>query len=332
MHAVSVALLVLALAAPPARADVADAVTGHILPGFLRFADTARQLEAAAGAECSPAAVLPAYHAAFDAWMAVADLHIGPSETGALSVAFWPDDRGFTPRALTGLIETEDPTGRDPAAYADVSIAARGFMALEMLVTDPEYSAYAPGDYTCALVQTVAADLARQAGALATGWNAFAPTLLTPGGEGNTTYLTGDEALSAVYGQLLTGLEWTADKRLGRPMGTFDRPRARMAEAWRSTRSLPNVVLAAEAAHALAHALARGLVPGGLPRTDAAMAQVRAAAAQISDPAFQDVTDPQARLRVEILQQAVRAMKDAIEVEIGDALGIVVGFNSQDGD
>jgi hypothetical protein len=325
------ALLALAVASP-ACADVEAAATSHILPGFARFAETAKALDAAARADCRPAAVMPAYQAAFDAWMAVADLRIGPSETGSLSVAFWPDDRGFTPRALTGLIETEEPTGRDPAAFADVSIAARGFMALELLVTDPEYSGYTPGDYTCALVQTVAADLARQASALAAGWEGFAPTLLTPGAAGNTTYLTGDEALGAVYGQLLTGLEWTADKRLGRPMGTFDRPRPRMAEAWRSARSLPNVVLAAEAAHSLAHGLAKGLVPGGLPRTDAAMARVHAAAARISDPAFQDVTDPQARLRVEILQQAVRALKDAIEAEIGDALGIVAGFNAQDGD
>lgn len=182
-------------------------------------------------------------------------------------------------------------------------------------------------------MQTVAADLARQAGALASAWPAdFAPTLLTAGAAGNAAYLTGDEALRAIYTQLLAGLEWTADKRLGRPIGTFDRPRPRMAEGWRSDRSLRNVALAAEAVHDLAHALAQGLVPGGLPRTDTAFAQVRAAADRITDPGFQDIEDPQARLRVEILQQAVRAMKDAIEAEIGTSLGIAAGFNSQDGD
>lgn len=155
---------------------------------------------------------------------------------------------------------------------------------------------------------------------------------MTAGAKGNATYLTGDEALRAIYTQLLASLDWTADNRLGRPMGTFDRPRPRMAEAWRSGRSLRNVVLAAEAAHALAHALADGLLPTGLPRTDAALAQIRAAAGQIGDPAFQDVQDPQARLRVEILQQSVRGMKDAIETEIGATLGITAGFNAQDGD
>jgi hypothetical protein len=331
MRALLPALMALACAAP-ARADVETAVSAHILPGFSRFAEAAQALDATARADCRPAAVIPAYQAAFDAWMAVADLRLGPSETGALSVAFWPDDRGFTPRVLSGLIAGEDAIGRDPAAYAEVSIAARGFFALEMLIMDAEYSGYDPGDYTCFLVQTVAADLARQARALATGWDAFAPTLLTPGAADNATYLTGDEALAAIYTQLLAGLDWTMDNRLGRPMGTFERPRPRMAEGWRSGRSLRNVLLAAEAAQALAHALAQGLVPGGLPRTDAAFARVQAVAERISDPAFQDIESPQARLQVEILQQAVKAMKDAIEVEIGDGLGVVVGFNAQDGD
>ncbi|MDT8854910.1 imelysin family protein [Paracoccaceae bacterium Fryx2] len=122
--------------------------------------------------------------------------------------------------------------------------------------------------------------------------------------------------------------QMTSDSRLARPMGTFERPRPRLAEAWRSGRSLRNVVLAAEAAHAFAHSLA----DGALPRTDAALEDVLAAAARITDPGFQDVGDPQARLRIEVLQQSVRAMHSAIEVEIGAALDIVPGFNSLDGD
>lgn len=111
-------------------------------------------------------------------------------------------------------------------------------------------------------------------------------------------------------------------------MGTFEQPRPARAEARRSGRSHRNVVLAAEAAHGLATALA----DWPLPMTDAALAQVRLAASRIADPAFQDVTDPQARLRVEVLQQAIRSLRAAVETEIGVRLGITPGFNSQDGD
>ncbi|MDO9639925.1 MAG: imelysin family protein [Pseudotabrizicola sp.] len=322
-------LLALLAMASPVRADVDGVVASHILPGFARFAQAAGALDSAAQSDCSPGHVEPAFQATFDAWMAVADLRIGPSEMGALSLAFWPDDRGVTPRALNGLIAGADPVGRDALAFAEVSIAARGFFALEMLLHDPAFSDYGPAEYTCTLVRTVTADLARQAKALDAGWaQDFAPVLITAGAAGNATYLSPDEAVRALYTQLLTSLEVTANARLGRPLGTFERPRPRQAEAWRSGRSLRNVVLAVEAAQALAH----GLSDGDLPLTDAAVVRVHAAASAIADPAFQDVEAPQARLKVEVLQQAVQAMRSAVVTEIGDALGIAAGFNSQDGD
>jgi uncharacterized protein len=322
-------LLAVVAGTSPVRADVEEAVTAHIVPGFAGFEKAADLLAQTAAVDCRPDNIEHAFQAAFDAWMVVADLRIGPSESGALSVAFWPDDRGFTPGALSDLIKTADPVGRDTKAYAEVSIAARGIFALEMLLRDPAFSGYATGDYTCALVQTLTADLAWQATSLSAAWSdGFAETLLTAGEAGNATYLTKDEALRALYTQLLASLDWTADNRLGRPMGTFERPRPRQAEAWRSGRSLRNVLQAVEATQSMAHAL----FDGELPLTDAAALRVRRAAEAISDPAFQDIEDPQARLKVEVLQQEVRSLRAAIQTEIGDALGIAAGFNSQDGD
>ena len=320
--------LALGLAAP-AHADVESALDAHILPGFAAFAEEARVLADAAAADCRPEAVRPAFHDAFDAWMPVADLRLGPSETGALSIAFWPDPRGFTRRTLSRFIAEEDPIARDPAGYAEVSIAARGFFALEMLTHDPAFADYAPGSYTCDLVATIAADLAAQAAALDAGWrDGFAATLRDAGAAGNTTFLSREEALRGLYTQILSGLTFTAERRLGAPIGSVARPRPARAEARRSGRSLRNVVLSAEAAHGLATALA----DWDLPRTDAALDAIRRAADRIADPAFQDVDDPQARIRAEGLQQAVERLQRAIEAEIGAHLGIAAGFNAQDGD
>jgi predicted lipoprotein len=317
------------VAAAPASGNVGDAVSRFILPALSTFSEASAELDAAAQADCRAESLHPAYQAAFDAWMAISDLRIGPSETAALSIAFWPDDRGFTARTLSGLIAAEDPIAKDPASYGDVSIAARGFFALEMLLYDPDFSGYGPDDYACDSVKAIAADLYRQATELQSAWaDEFAAVLTSAGDPGNATYLSEDEAIRALYTQLLSSLEFTADTRLGRPMGTFERPRPRQAEAWRSGRSLRNVVLAVEADQRLAHEL----VDVGLPQTDAAVDSVLSAAEHIVDPAFQDVEDPQARLRVEVLQQAVRATLGAIEIEIGTALGLAPGFNSQDGD
>ena len=328
MRVLSCLALIFGLAAP-AFADIDEVLETHILPGFERFADATGTLSDTAEQKCRPGAIRPAFHDAFDAWMSVADLRIGPSETGALSIGFWPDPRGFTQRTLSRFIAEQDPVAQDVEGYGDVSIAARGLYALEMLLFDPAFAEYAQGSYTCDLVATIAADLDGQAEALNAGWRGdFADTLRNAGAAGNTMFLSRDEALRAVYTQILSSLTFTADRRLGLPMGSFDRPRPALAEARRSGRSLRHVVLASEAAHGLATALA----DWELPMTDTALKDLREAAARVQDPALQDVGVPQGRLRVEVLQKAVSELRRAIEVEVGARYGIKPGFNSQDGD
>ena len=320
--------LAFVILASPALAGVQEAVEGHVIPSVEAFAEATRALEDAAKADCTAAALRPAYLASWDAWAPITDLRLGPSEPAALTIAYWPDERGAGPKALRALLAAEDPAGRDPATFAQVSAAARGFPALDLLLGDPELSSYEQGSYFCALVQTVTIDLATQGRALADAWPAEAEALTTAGAEGNARYLSEDEAFRALYTQILGGLEFTADTRLGRPLGEPDRPRPTRAEFWRSGRPLPNALASAEAAARLAQLL----TDTPLPITEEALDQVRRAAQSIGDPTFQNLDDPSARLGVEILQQRIQALKDAIEAEVGAPRGIAAGFNSTDGD
>ena len=102
------------------------------------------------------------------------------------------------------------------------------------------------------------------------------------------------------------------DQRLGRPLGTFDRPRPTRAEARRSGRSLTHIVLSLDALEALAVTLA-----GDVPDTQAAFAAARARAVALEDPTLAGVADPAKRFKVEVLQQAVRAIQVAVIDEIG---------------
>ena len=320
----------LALTAAPALAGVPEVVDRHILPAFSRFADATETLAETAQADCMAPAVRPAYQTAFDAWMGLSHLQFGPLEQDgrALSIAFWPDKRGMVARTVNRLIADQDPVVDTPDGFAEVSVAGRGLFALDRVLYDPQLSGYGPGDYTCQLVTALSADLARVARDMRIDWDGFAETLLTAGADGNTTYLAPREAAQGVYTALVTGLEFTKDQRLGRPLGTFDRPRPTMAEAWRSGRSLKNVELSLIALHELAGALA----DGPIPQTDAAFDAALETAAELDDPIFAGVSDPTGRLRVEILQQKVRFIQDAVAGEIGTALGLSAGFNSQDGD
>ncbi|MFC7705597.1 imelysin family protein [Plastorhodobacter daqingensis] len=317
-------LLALALAlvpATPAAADVPRALDTVLLPSIARFAEAAQALERGAATDCSRTAVLPLYHAARDAWGSIGDIRLGPTEAAALTIAFWPDDRGSGMRALrAALVELPPDASILPAS-------ARGFPALDLMLGDPGLT-YGIGEPGCMLVSTLTTDLAAQAEALQGAWADYARLLRYPGGPGNTAYLDETEALRALMTQALAAIEVTATARLGRPLGEPGRPRPARAEAWRTERSLPNVLASLRSAVAIARALA--VTP--LPRTESALAAVERAATAIRDPGLQDIADRNAQFRLEVLQQRVTDLHAAMVSELGGSLGLAPGFNALDGD
>ncbi|MCV6824273.1 MULTISPECIES: imelysin family protein [Halocynthiibacter] len=324
--------LVLAAFIPSiATAGIDAVIDEHILPAHEAFTVATEELAIAAQADCRAEAVAPAYHEAFDAWMGVSHISFGPIETLGLApaIAYWPDTKNSTGRHLDRLISVEDPIVEDVETFANVSVAARGFFALERLLYEEKYTGYEKGSYVCHLVQAISQDLATLAATLDAEWqDNFAQTLRTGGASGNETYFTEREALQAVFTSVVTGLEFNKDKRLGRPLGTFERPRPTRAEARRSGRSLRNVTLSLIALRDLNDAL----TDGAATQTQAAFDRAITHAETLDDPVFAGVADPSSRLKVEILQQAVTATGEAVRIEVGPMLGVSAGFNALDGD
>lgn len=320
----------LSLLAAPAWAGVPEVIEDHVRPGLSAFSEATAALSDAAGEDCTAPALRPAYQTAFDAWMGLSHLRFGPleEEGRALAIAFWPDKRGMVGSTVARLIADEDGIARSPEDFGEVSVAGRGLFALDRLLFEPELSDYAAGDYECALARAVTFDLARMAEAIETGWQDHAALMRHAGEEGNATYLSEDEAAQAFYTALLSGLEFTADQRLGRPLGSFERPRPERAEARRSGRSLRNVVLSLEALRDMARALA----DAPIPETEDAFAAAIGEAEALEDPVFAGVERPTERLKVEIVQQRIEAVERAVAGEIGAELGVTAGFNASDGD
>ena len=317
-----------AVCATPLYADVAEAVDQVILPGYAAFATATKALDAAAQGDCAPAAIIPAYQTAFDAWLAVSLLRFGPAEVDgrALAIQFWPDPKSLGQKAQSAMMRSLDPAVNDPAAFAEVSVAARGLMSLERLLYSAE--PLPAGDYPCALLRATTSDLSRLAGQIQTDWQTdFAAALQTAGATGNARFTSKAEARQALYTALITGFEFLGDDRVGRPLGTFDKPRPERAEARASGRSLHNVIQSLTALQNLAHALAPDT-----PLTDAAFTRAFAVASNVKDPIFADVGTPQGWLKAQILQQAIWTARDAAIAEIGAALDVSLGFNAADGD
>lgn len=321
--------------APAAPRDLTQRiVTDQILPAYAALSARSLDLAEVAQADCTPAseALRSAYGAAFDAWVAVSHLRFGPSEVEdrAFALAFWPDSRGKTPKALANLISAEDAAGRSTAAFTEVSIAARGFYALEFLLFDEAFQTMGSAEYRCALLRTMTADIAALGGAIEADWtDGYADTLLSPHADGR--YHSDEEALQELFKALTTGLQFTADTRLGRPMGTYDRPRPNRAEARRSLRSARHVALSLAALRPLALTLASGdtaLQAEIANRFDKA----EGAIAALDDPAFAGVATPAGRFKVELVLQAVTELRETVVNDLGPALGVAGGFNALDGD
>ena len=323
-----------ALPAAEHGALVEKVLEAHILPGFAGFAEKAAALDAAAEADCAPGsdALRAAYQGAFDAWMGVSHLRFGPTEEGdrAFALAFWPDTKGFTPKTLRSLIGAEDSAVESAGAFAHVSIAGRGFFALEFMLYDPEFADIGAPAYRCALIRAIARDIDANAGEIARDWQGrYAALMRNPGAE--SPYRSGEEAVQELFKALLAGLQFTSDTRLGRPLGTFERPRPNRAEARRSGRSLRNVAQSLEALKALALLLSDGH-PAVAASLQGAFDEALGLARDLDDPVFAGVAEPGGRLRVEILQQSIDRIRERAGSELGPYLGVDAGFNSLDGD
>lgn len=324
-----------ALAAAPAFADpLTDRVIdGHILPGYSQLATATQALEQAAAADCTPdsPALRTAYGAAMDAWVDVSHLRFGPSEVDnrAFALAFWPDSRSKTPKGLSALFAAEDPSVATPEAFKTASIAVRGLYPLEFLLFDPDYAERAASPYGCAAIRAMARDSAANASALLADWQAhYAREMRQPG----DIYRSDAEVHRELFKALNTGLEMLSEMRLGRPLGTFDKPRPKRAEMRRAGRSLHHVERQLAALEQLALLLSADDTALAEAFTSAFTRADRHAAQLAEDPVFAGVTDPAQRFKIEALQQEVREIHTIATEQLGPRLGVEAGFNALDGD
>lgn len=310
---------------------VGRTLRGVVLPAFQQLADTTDHLAKVAALDCTASnpALKDAYMAAADAWIGVQLYRAGPLETDGrgLAIAFWPDLKGATPKLLKALVAQGDAAETD--GYARNSVAMRGLFALEAMLFDPTLAGYAAQDAGCRVTQAITADLAATVAQVNDDWTSrYAPLLLTAGASGNARFLSPDEAIQSLYTAALTELEYDAETRIGRPLGEPDRPRPNRAEARLSGRSLHNVDLSIAAVRKLSQSLA------GVDETVmfASFDAAQVAAKAIHSPDFSDINTPQGIARLQALQKAVQATREAVVADLGLRLGVGVGFNALDGD
>jgi uncharacterized protein len=311
-----------------------------IVPGYANLVQAAVVEQVQWQALCTApsaegmALVRDAYHRTADAWSSIEMIHYGPiaEDFRGERLSFWPERKNAVEKALKNILATPNDAALDPGTFRKGSAGVQGLPALERLLfsegaSEADFTGSAEADFRCRLGTAIAANILAIAQEVQAGW--------TEGESAIAKRLTSPEVASALKGALATdllgGYVLIKDKKLDPAMGKDPAGvRPRMAEAWRSGRSLRAIVLNLETADAILTILA-----AGMPKQDSAALRNNATALRVAKRLSGDLgtlaAGPQRRDLI-LLRDAVDAAGKRAFEEVPVVLGVSVGFNSLDGD
>jgi uncharacterized protein len=293
------------------------------------------------------------FGAAMDAWMAVQALRFGPIIQAQRidRLYFWPDKHNTANKQYAAAMTTQDPAVIASVASGSASAALQGLPTLERLL----YTEDAPliGDdagavFRCKLAAAVAGNVAGIAEETRREWGdasgGFAKTILDAGAA-NASFADPRDATAAFVNGFLTSVELIADLKLARPLGLdAASTNPRLAESWRSGRSLQNIIVNLQSLRTMYDGDGPGK-PGlsiGLnesseshiaaPLIDDAFDRALAAASSVTLPLDKAAADPAEREKLVQLRDAIRDVKRLAAAHLPGALDVAIGFNSLDGD
>ncbi len=275
-----------------------------------------------------------AFHGAVDAWQAVEHIRFGPAQTqnAHARANFWPDKRGRVDKHLWRLMTRKDAEAAlKPIAFAKGSVAVQGFSALERLLFGNDVLAQIKRPATavtpCAVATAISVNITDLAKVLATEWrqDVMAEKQAKDG--------TGD-----LFNSFAGGLQATVDLKLGGPLGIKSgRLRTKRAEHWRSARALRNIMVNLSALEDLYLRLSDG-AGKRLTSTpeDKLIRQLFGQA--IADtkalgPSFTAVARSKNGVhKLWTLAGSLQDLRELAVPKLAEGLGLVLGFNSLDGD
>jgi predicted lipoprotein len=350
-----VALLLLltapAMAQTTTPQQVLQAAVGQVIrPGMLEFKSRASGLSIAVNALCTvPSAgtlaiVKGQFRQAALAYGRIEFLRIGPlmEDNRADRLLFWPDRKGIGLRQVQAILAEEDASATRLETLHDKSVASQGLGALEFVLygTGAETLLTPEGAFRCRYGRAIAANIARIAGELATGW--FAPDgiaeHLTAPQAGYADYRTETEALEALVGLLSHGIEATRDIRINPFLPTADHAgRPKDALFWRSGLSMAMIGANVEGMRRLlVQSGVAGAVDGahsGLGNSiDFEFGNAARALGLVTQPVDQALEDEKQVQALNYLVIVTGSLQALIGEQLSAALGLSVGFSSLDGD
>ena len=323
-------------------AALARAVVDQVVvPAYVEHAWAMQRLGPAIERDCLDGAVAAqaGFGEAMDAWQRAWPFGLGPvmREAGRARIAFWPGRPSSVARQMRKVLRKRDESMLDPQRLAGKSVAVKDLQALERLLFSVPRDAY-----TCAFAGAIAGYQSGLADEILVDWTkegGFRQAVFDAGAASDE-YADDAEVARDLMRVLSESLEAIIVRKLESALGeSASKAKPKRAESWRSQRSVRNIVQNLASIRELVE------TPGGFAdlvtahgeselaeRLRIGLADAASKADAIALPLKDAVTDSGERAKLLDLLESLRAVRALVTGPLSRATGILVGFNSQDGD
>lgn len=261
------------------------------------------------------------------AWMPLQGQAKGPKEAVSLgwNIQFWPDKKNITGRKMEQILQ--DKALWNSKSIAEQSVTVQGVGGLEWLLFDAQ-SEFSKGDKSsCPLVLAVSENVEHNAAIIDQQWQV------------NPWASYDDQQWQAEYfGLLMNQLDFLLQK-MSRPLAKIAHPRPYFSEAWRSKQSLMLMKVNVEALRKLYLAKGNGLDAQLRQHENMDLANRLLAQFDLTistwpreTSLFEMLQTKEGYKQALVQYNKLERLKYLIHDEVAVELGIVVGFNSTDGD
>lgn len=336
-----------------------SALAGRISADYQALYGASLSLADSVGQFCSADAVNPSlqqpqmqWKKTMAAWQHIQWVRFGPvmDSNDDWKIQFWPDKKNILDRKIQQLLNRETPL--DAQSIGDASVVVQGLSALELLLFDDGYiGAYAgaqgsapSAEKQCEVLQAIAGYFVQTTKRINNKWQDQTyreQWVASVNAEQEGVHATAE---TDVVAALLTQMEKVKLDKIGGPLGYKNRskqPNGYFSESWRSNTSLDNIKTNLLALQTMLDNqdgmdLRRLLIEKGNQSTaDELGAKINESLhilATLDKPLRLAVTDVAYRPQLEELHESIGGLNSLIKVKVTAALGIALGFNSNDGD
>lgn len=329
----------------------AAAVNDLIVPGYETFRNTAAEFSASFDAFCAdPGApglntVNEGFTRLVESWSRIEMIRFGPARRNNRfeRVFFWPDRRSRGLRQVQKILSEQDVTATDPDRLKSKSVAVQGLLALDFVLggTGRE-DLLVSGHHRCAYGSAIAAAVAGVADGLLKDWqgeDGYAELMGSPSAD-NPVYRSEAEVLQEILRALNESLQIVKDLKIERPLGkSADAPKPKRAPFWRTDLTTANIRGNLAAISAFMELLdvhgdldpVNSWLPGSLV-FEISLILNRLALADETGDWVSALEDPETYRELKAGLPGLQNIHRHLDETLPAALGLILGFNSLDGD